>query len=58
MIAGEDGRGELHINATHEGVITDVWIADQFSAPGSDDNLGSKTETIDDIVYKLVDENQ
>ena len=58
MIAGEDGRGELHINATHEGVITDVWIADQFSAPGSDDNLGSKTETIDDIVCKLVDENQ
>jgi hypothetical protein len=60
MIPGEDGTGELHINATHEGIITDVWldgICDQPGSTPSDANLGTSSEMIEDIICKLVSLN-
>lgn len=54
MIDGEDGKGEVHINATHEGLITDVWCAD---FDGNDHNIGTDSVMIDDIVTRLVGEN-
>ncbi|MEB0032894.1 hypothetical protein QN372_19270 [Undibacterium sp. RTI2.1] len=60
MVDGEDGRGELHINATHEGLISDVWtdgICDQPGSTPSDYNIGTESSTIDDIVHRLVTAN-
>lgn len=58
-VDGEDARGDLHINATHEGLITDVWVTDIMSSEENplDHNIGSKCELIEDIVYRLVAEN-
>lgn len=53
-IPGEDGTGELHLNATHEGLITDVWTTRE--AP-LDHNIGTSSETLDDIIGRLVDDN-
>ena len=53
MIDGEDGRGEVHINASTEGLITDIWMTrDQ-----EDHNVGTDSVGIDDIVSRLVAEN-
>lgn len=54
LIDGEDGKGEVHINATHEGLITDVWCLDHN---GDDFNIGTESQQIDDIVTRLVGEN-
>lgn len=54
MIDGEDGRGEVHINATHEGLITDIWTTRE--AP-LDHNIGTDSTMIDDIVARLVSLN-
>lgn len=53
MIDGEDGRGEVHVNATHEGIVTDIWT----SREGEDHNIGTDSVFIDDIVARLVEEN-
>ena len=54
MIDGEDGTGEVHINATQEGLITDVWTGRDEPL---DHNIGTGSETIDDIVSRLIGEN-
>jgi len=51
MIDGEDGRGEVHINATHEGLITDIWTTRDEPL---DHNIGTESVLIDDIVSRLV----
>ena len=60
MIDGEDGRGELHINATHEGLITDIWTHREppmVSDAPYDHNIGTDSILIGDIVSRLVEEN-
>lgn len=52
-IDGEDGCGEVHINATHEGLITDIWTTRDEPL---DHNIGTRSEMIGDIVSQLVEE--
>lgn len=53
-IPGEDGTGELHINATEESIITDVWTTRDEPL---DHNIGTEWKGINDIVTRLVGEN-
>ena len=60
IVDGEDRRGELLINATHEGLISDIWVRrgdPQVESDGYDHNIGSGSESIDDIVTRLIAEN-
>lgn len=50
---GEDEIGELHLNCTPEGVISDVWV----QRGDESHNLATKSEMTDDIVERLVEEN-
>jgi hypothetical protein len=54
MIPGEDGRGELHLNATVDGLIADVWSTRDQPL---DHNIGTSATPLDDMVQKLVDAN-
>lgn len=54
MIDGEGGRGEVHVNATHEGLITDIWTTRDEPL---DHNIGTDSVLIEDIVSRLVTEN-
>lgn len=53
MIPGEDGRGELHINLSEEGIISDLWTT--RDAP-LDHNIGTSALNLDDLVHGLVDD--
>jgi hypothetical protein len=52
-VPGEDESGEVHVNLTHEGIITDVWVSRVESL---DHNIGTSSSTVDEIVERLVDE--
>lgn len=54
LIDGEDGCGEVHINATHEGLVTDIWTTRDEPL---DHNIGTDSVLIEDIVSRLVAEN-
>ncbi len=45
MIPNKDDPGELHINATHEGLITDVWVSNPGELHTSITNEGSLADT-------------
>jgi hypothetical protein len=51
---GEDSDGELHVNCTEEGIILDVWV----DRPGMGHNIGTSSETADEIVERLVKESE
>lgn len=51
MIPGEDSSGELHLNLTHEGVISDLWTTRDEPI---DHNIGTSSEMLDDLVFRLV----
>lgn len=53
-VPGEDETGELHVSATHEGVVTDVWVTRDEPL---DHNIGTSSQLLDDLVSDLVDEN-
>lgn len=54
VIIDEDERlGEVHINATHEGLITDIWTTREEPL---DHNIGTDSVLIDDIVARLVED--
>ena len=53
-IDGEDGFGELHLNATHEGLITDIWTSREEHL---DHNIGTDSQLVSDIVTRLVSLN-
>jgi hypothetical protein len=48
-IPGEDERGELYVRLASEGVIIDVWSGEK--------NLGTSSESLEDVVGRLVDDN-
>jgi hypothetical protein len=54
-IPGEDGTGELHFNATHEGLVTDIWTNREEPL---DHNIGTSSQLVEDIVGDLVTENE
>ena len=53
FVPGEDDPGELHLNATTEGIIADLWVSRQEHL---DHNLGTSSEMLDDVVDRLVDD--
>lgn len=54
MVPGEDGRGELHLNCTHEGMISDVWVTREEPL---DHNIGTASRQLEDILSGLVEDN-
>lgn len=54
-VDGEDGLGEVHVNATHEGLITDIWTTRDEPL---DHNIGTDAVLIEDIVSRLVSEGE
>ena len=54
-LPGEDCNGELHINLTHEGIIMDVWTNE--GEPGEDRNLATRSQTLDEIVAELMEDD-
>lgn len=53
LVDGEDGRGELRLTMTREGLISDVWTSRQGHL---DHNIGTASETVEEIVTRLVEE--
>lgn len=53
-IPGEDLLGELHINATHEGLITDIWATRDEPL---DHNIGTESVPTEDTVFRLIENN-
>lgn len=53
LVPGEDAPGELHLNATPEGLISDLWVTREEHL---DHNLGTSSELLDDLVVRLVDD--
>jgi hypothetical protein len=54
LIPGEDDRGALDVNCTHEGVILDVWAVDGWCDTY---NIGTGSETVEEIIQRLIEEN-
>lgn len=54
VIAESDGRNELHVNATSEGVISDVWHVSAHDAPGVDHHIGTESILLDDYVQRVL----
>ena len=54
FVPGEDEPGELHINCTQEGLVTDVWVSREEHL---DHNIGTGAELLEDIVSNLVADN-
>lgn len=52
-VPGEDESGELHLNATSEGLISDLWVSRDEHL---DHNLGTSVQMVDDLVERLVDD--
>lgn len=48
-VTGADGS--LHVNATHEGLILDIW------APGCFEAIASSSKTVDEILDELLPED-
>lgn len=54
LIPGEE-QGDLHINCTNEGIIMDVWT--DSTEPETGENIGTSSETVDEIIERLVEDN-
>lgn len=50
-------RNELHINATEEGLISDIWSVSDYDAPGVDHNLATERVAIDDCIHRMLDQS-
>jgi hypothetical protein len=54
MLDGEDELGEVHINATSEGLITDIWASRETSL---DHNIATRSIQLDDLVSEMIEED-
>jgi len=54
-IPGEDSPGELHVNASSEGIILDAWTTRDEPL---DHNIGTSSESTGDILERLVKDNE
>lgn len=52
MVPGEADGGSLHVNLTHEGIVSDLWTTREEPL---DHNVGTRAEMLDDLVSQLVD---
>lgn len=59
LVPGEDREGSMIFKFTHEGLIVDVWCDDRETEhPGSlGENIGTSSETYEEIVHRLVEAN-
>lgn len=53
LVPGEDEPGELHLNATSEGLISDLWVTREEHLVH---NLGTSAQMLDDLVEHLVED--
>lgn len=53
MVPGEDD-GQLHINLTNEGIISDIWVTRDEPL---DHNLGTSSQMYDDMMEAMIEEN-
>jgi hypothetical protein len=53
-VPGEDSPGELHINASSEGLVTDLWVSRESAL---DHNLGTSSQQLGDIVGDLAEQS-
>jgi len=53
FVPGEDGRGELQVNCTSEGIIKDVWVEKGDSYP----NIATSSVTVDEIVSQMIEDD-
>lgn len=53
FIPGEDGRGELQVNCTSEGIVKDVWVEKGDSYP----NIATSSVTVDEILLQMVEDD-
>lgn len=53
-VRGENELGQLHISATREGIMTDVWVSRDEHL---DHNIGCESVQVDSLVNRLVEEN-
>lgn len=51
-LGDDESRGELHVNASHEGLIMVLW-----TQPG-DEHLGTQAQMLDDLVADLTETNE
>ena len=49
---GEDCDSELHMTITHEGLISDVWTEEVTSR-----NIGTSSQTTEEMISSMVEEN-
>lgn len=52
-VPGEDEPGDLHLNATSEGLISDLWVSREEHL---DHNLGTRSVLVADLIERLVDD--
>lgn len=54
LVPGEDGSGELHITATQEGLVLDVWVTREEHL---DHNIGTSSQMASDLISDMVEDN-
>jgi|APSaa5957512576_1039674.scaffolds.fasta_scaffold126980_2 acetyl-CoA carboxylase carboxyltransferase component len=52
LTQGEDCDSELHMTITHEGLISDVWTEEVTSR-----NIGTSSQTTEEMISSMVEEN-
>lgn len=57
LMPGEDVDGELHVTMTHEGMILDVWADQTEPSEEAGTNLGTRSQTTEEIITELVEAN-
>lgn len=55
MVDGEDEEGQMDVVLTREGIIADLWVSREGSF---DHNLGTSSQTLDELQGEMVSENQ
>lgn len=56
LVPGEETKGDLVFNFTNEGVILDLWEVIPENTI-EEENIGTSSETYEQIVWRLVSEN-
>lgn len=52
-VPGEDDLGQVQVKLTDEGIVSDVWVTREENL---DHNIGTESETIQELIDRLVEE--
>lgn len=52
-VPGEDGKGQMHVTLSEEGMVRDVWVTRDEPL---DHNIGTESETVEEAVSAMVEE--